>query len=257
MKKKKIIYSLILIILVGFILTCYNAFNGNPISSFIGKQVVTKYLKTTYPDEEFRVEPGTYSFKFTEYSYEVIKIGEDPYAVISNGSDDLEKEKLSQGLNYYVTVKGTFNQKIRYDGVRYARLDEKLSMKLSEEASSEILLSLQQLLSNLKAVEANVEVIKFSMNENTSWSKDLNLDEPISLHLVTDATNQTADEALADGIKIQQLLKELGYAYSTVTINGNAFDKDLGTKDEYGYVKYSYSFTPDTSLSVKDIDTFK
>ncbi len=257
MKKKKIIYILLLIVLASFILTVYNAFNGNPISNAIGKKLVINYLQDIYPDEEFRVENGFYDFKFNEYSYDVIKIGEDPYAIIESTADPIELEKFSQGLNYYITVKGTFKPKIRYDAIRYARLDEKLSSKLSEEASWEILNTLKKQITNLKAVEANVEVLKFSMNENTSWSKDLKLDEPISLHIVTDATTQTADEALDDGIKIQQFLKANGYSYTNVNINGNAFDKDLGAKDEYGYVKYAYSFTPDTSLSVKDIDTFK
>lgn len=257
MKKKKILYLIILIILIGLILTAYNAFNGNPISNILGKKIVVNYLNKNYPNEEFRVEKGFYNFKFNEYSYDVIKIGEDPYATLPPDASPIELEKFAQGLNYYVTVKGTFNPKVRYDAIRYARLDEKLSQRLSEEACSEIFSDLQKTLSNLKAIEANVEILKFSMNENISWSKDLKLDRPISLHIVTDATTQTADETLADGMKIQQLLKEFGYTYSNVTINGNAFDKDLGEKDEYGYVKYSFSFTPNTSLSVKDIDTFK
>lgn len=257
MKKKKIIYILLLIVLASFILTVYNAFNGNPISNAIGKKLVINYLKDTYPDKEFRVEKGFYNFKFSEYSYDVIKIGEYPYATLSSDPSQIELEKFAQGLNYYVTVKGTFNPRVRYDAIRYARLDEKLSQKLSEEASSEIFSALQKELHNLKAVEANVEILKFTIDENTSWSKDLILDEPISLHMITDATNQSPEEALADGIILQQLLEEHGYTYSTATINGNAFDKELGEKDEYGYVKYSFSFTPNTSLSVKDIDTFK
>lgn len=257
MNKKKILYSIILIILIGFILTCYNAFNGNPISNLLGKHLVENYLKETYPNEEFRVESGKYNFKFTEYSYDVIKIGEDPYAVIDPAADAIVKEKFLQGLDYYVAVEGTFKPRVRYDSIRYARLDENLSRKLSEEAASEIFSTLQRDLPNLKAVEATVEIIKFTMEDNTSWSKELNLDEPISLHLVTDATNQTAEETLADGIKIQQLLKEYGYTYSNVNINGNVFDKELGAKDEYGYVKYAFSFKADTKLSLKDIDTFK
>lgn len=257
MRKKKMLHLIILIILIGLILTTYNIFNGNPITNILGKKIVVNYLNQNYPNEEFRVENGFYNFKFNEYSYDVIKIGEDPYAIIESIANPIELEKFSQGLNYYVTVKGTFKPKIRYDAIRYARLDENLSQKLSQEASSEIYSALEKQILNIKAVEANVEVLKFTMNNDTTWSKDLILDEPISLHIVTDATNQTPDEALADGMKLQQLLKKLGYTYSNVTINGNAFDKDLGAKDEYGYVKYSYNFTPDTSLSVKDIDTFK
>ena len=257
MKKRKIIYSIILVILIGFILTLYNALNGNPINNFIGKKVAQNYLEETYPGEEFRVETGSYDFKFGEYHYDVIRIGVDPYAVIDSNTDVTEKEKQYEALDYYITVKGTFKPQIRYDSIKYARLDENLSQKLSKEASLEIFSALQRQLPNLKAVEANVEVIKFTMDENTVWSKDLNLDEPVTFHMVTDATSQTADEALADGVKIQQLLKNMSYTYSNVTINGNSFDKDLGDKDDYGYLKYSFNFTADTKLSLKDIDTFK
>lgn len=256
MKKRKIIYSIILVILIGFILTLYNALNGNPITNFIGKKVAQNYLEETYPGEEFRVETGSYDFKFGEYHYDVIRIGVDPYAVIDSNADVTEQEKQYEALDYYITVKGTFKPQIRHDSIRYARLDDKLSQKLSEEASLEIFSTLQRQLPNLKSVEANVEVIKFTMDENTVWSKDLNLDEPVTFHMVTDATNQTADEALTDGIKIQKLLKDMGYNYGNVNINGNAFDKELGAKDEYGYVKYAFSFTADTKLSLKDIDTF-
>ena len=257
MKKKKILYLIILIILVGFILSCYNAFNGNPISNAVRKHIVESYLNETYPDEKFRVESGEYNFKFSEYSYNVIKIGEDPYAILDENTDISEKEKYLEPLNYYVTVRGTFRPRVRYDSIRYARLDEKLSQKLSDEASSEIFTNIQKQLPNLKAVEAHVEVLKFTMDENTVWSKDLVFDKPLSLHIVIDATDQTAEESLTDGIKIQQLLKDMGYTYSNVTINGNGFDKELGSKDEYGYVKYAFSFTANTKLSIKDIDTFK
>ena len=257
MKKRKIIYSIILVILIGFILTLYNALNGNPITNFIGKKVAQNYIEETYPGEEFRVETGFYDFKFGEYSYNVIKIGEDPYAVTDQNVDSSEKEKYMKPLNYYVTLRGTFRPRVRYDSIRYARLDEKLSQKLSDEASSEIFTNLQKQLPNLKAVEANVEVLKFTMDESTVWSKDLTLDKPLSLHMVTDATDQTAEESLTDGIEIQQLLKDMEYSYSNVTINGNAFDKELGAKDEYGYVKYALSFTANTKLSIKDINIFK
>lgn len=255
MKKKKMIYIFLLIILVGFILTAYNALNGNPISNIIGKKLVVNYLKENYPDEEFRIESGFYDFKFSEYSYDVIRIGEDPYAVIDTSLNDIEKQY--QSLNYYVTVKGLFKPRVRYDSIKYARLDEALSQKLSTEASVEVKALLEENLSNLKAVEVNVDVTKFTLDKNTSWSKTLQLDYPIFLHIVTDGTNQSAEDSLIDGEKIQKLLNNNGYYYSNVTINANAFDKALGAKDEYGYVKYSYSFTPDTSLSVKDIDTFK
>lgn len=255
MKKKKMIYIALLIVLVGLILTAYNALNGNPVSNMIGKKIVVNYLKENYPDEEFRVESGFYDFKFGEYSYDVIRIGEDPYAVIDTSLNDIEKQY--QSLNYYVTVKGLFNPRVIYDSIKYARLDEALSQKLSTEASAEIKASLEKNLPNIKAVEVNVEVTKFTLAKDTSWSKNLQLDYPIFLHIVTDGTEQSAEDSLSDGEKIQKLLNSNGYYYSSVTINANAFNKDLGAKDEYGYVKYAFSFTPTTRLSLKDIDTFK
>lgn len=251
MKKIKIIYSIILVILIGFILTLYNALNGNPISNFIGRKVAQNYLEETYPGEEFRVETGSYDFKFGEYHYDVIRIGVDPYANNLN-ADDPTKERLD--LNYYVTVQGFFTPHVRHDGVRYERIDTSLSERIGGEASVEILELLQSDLPNIKAVDVNVEILRSTFTNDIKWSKNMQLDHPISMHIVTDGTNQSAEEALADGKKIQQLLNDNVYNYSNVTINTNAFDKDLGAKDDYGYVKYAFSFTPETKLTLKDIE---
>ncbi|MEI2401073.1 DUF3139 domain-containing protein, partial [Paenibacillus phytohabitans] len=75
MKKRRIIYSVILGLLVLFVLYLYNETNGNPVSKFFSTKVLENYLEETYPDREFRIEEGFYNFKFSTYDYNVIEIG--------------------------------------------------------------------------------------------------------------------------------------------------------------------------------------
>lgn len=256
MKAKKIFYLLTIALLVIIILSCYNAFNGNPISNFTGKEVVKNYLKNTYPGEEFRVEKGQYNFKFSEYSYKIIKIGEDPYAVKDEPSSLEDKEKVLQALDYYITVKGTFKLKVRYDGVRYNRMDHGLSTKLSKEASQELYNLISENITNLKSVETGIEVLKFQLPKDTVWEKSLSKTYPIDLFIVLDCTNESAEDCLEYGIKIQTLLNDNDFNYTKVNINANKFDKDLGGKAEYGYLKYALSFGPEDKLSIKSIEEY-
>jgi len=252
MSKKKIIYSIILVILISFILLIFNAFNGNPISKFVGKKVAAKYLEETYPNEEFRLESGEYNFKFSEYNYPVYKIGEDPFAYVesSNGED---KEKELQSMNYSISVTGFLRPRVRYDEIRSARRDEILCKTLSYQASLEIEELLKSEIPNLVNVWGSVEVIKGQLPSDTSWSKDIILDEPIYIDITLDSSNETAEDCVNTCIKIQQILAENNYNYSGVNINGNGFDKDLGDKDEYGYVKYALSFGMDDEILLKDV----
>lgn len=160
MNKKKIVYSILLVFLIGTILFFFNAFNGNPLSKYLGKHLVESYLEDTYPNEEFRIENGQFDFKSNRYNYPVIKIGEAPYASIGNSSTKDKAEKQIQSVDYSVSVTGFLKQKIRYDSIRYARMDIELCEKLSEGASVEITNLLKEDIPNIVAVEVTIEILK-------------------------------------------------------------------------------------------------
>ena len=70
--KKKIIYLAILILIIGFLLSMYNSFNGNPISKAIAKGKIEKYIKGTYPEKDFKIKNVGYKFKFSNYYAQVV-----------------------------------------------------------------------------------------------------------------------------------------------------------------------------------------
>ncbi|MFS8630057.1 MAG: hypothetical protein LOD92_02590, partial [Bacillales bacterium] len=61
MKFTKILLFAAMILLIGFVLFFYNAFNGNPVSKFLSKKELQAHLEETYPGREFTVSGGAYN----------------------------------------------------------------------------------------------------------------------------------------------------------------------------------------------------
>lgn len=242
MKKKKMIYSILLVLLIGIVLFFYNAFNGNPISKVYSKKVLENYLSDTYTNKEFRIKDGFYDFKFSEYIFEVIEIG--------NATED-------GPAKYEFSVSGFIKPIVTTDGIYYANLDEDLMMKLGQEASREIESILREKVASVKGVDIQLELLKGKLDSATKWNKDLPLEKPLQMHIVIDSTNQTKEDVLNDTKKIQTVLDSEGYVYDYATINGNGFDQEHGDgKDERGYVKYSISFDKGVTPQLKDVEEF-
>ncbi|WP_078544047.1 YfjL-like protein [Litchfieldia alkalitelluris] len=242
-KKRYLVYKLIALILIGFIVTFYNAFNGNPISEWIAFKKVEKHVASTYPDREFRVQEGFYDFKFGEYLFNVIEIG------------SVDETNVGP-KEYEFRVRGFFSPAIVWDGVRYSLLDQSLMTRLSREAEIKIKSLLTTEVENVKEVGIQLEVLKGQLPKDIKWEKDVNLDSPMDIHIVIDSTNSTKEETVLTAKKIQDTLKAQGISYKRVTINGNVFglnEKEYGAKASHGYVKYSFSFEPDTTIRKKDI----
>ncbi|MFS0863930.1 hypothetical protein [Fredinandcohnia sp. 179-A 10B2 NHS] len=248
MKKKKIISSVILALLVLFVLYVYNAFNGNPISKFYATKVVENYLSETYPEREFRVDEGFYNFKFSEYSFNVIEIG-------SVG----EQESKEYGpREYEFTVRGFIKPFVNIDSIYTENLDQPLITKLSEEAQNEIQTLLAKEVPSVAGVGVMIEVQKGTYPETTEWNKELKLEKPIDMHIVLDATTSSKDDVFKESKQIQKILNENGYNYGSVNINANVIEVKGGdiSKDELGYVKFALSFGTDTEIKKKDIEEF-
>lgn len=242
MNKKKILYSTLLVLLIGIVLFFYDAFNGNPLSNYLGKNVVEGFLVETYPDENFRVEDGQYDFTLGEYEYPVIKIGEDPYA-----------SKEVHSINYSVSVSRFLRQGVKYDSIRCARIDDNLSIKLREESSAEITNLIKDKVFNIIEVGVTMEVLRNQLPSDTSWSPDLELDTPIQIYIVTDVKGQDVEDVINNSKTIQKLLNENDYDYSEVTIRANGFGKDLNGEYNQVYEKYSLSFNRDKEITIKDV----
>jgi len=237
MTTKKWIYLILIIILVVPILFFYNAFNGNPAWKYFSERSLKSYLKDTYPGQEFVIRDGHYNFKFSEYSFTVRKIG-----------DESQKD-------YELNVAGFWKPAVRYDGIYYDNLDQPLIEKLEREAVAEF----KELMKDrVKIVDMGVqiEVLQGTYSSDKKWSKDLKLEKPFHIHLIVDVTNMSKEDVLESVRSIQQTLNSEHYAYSGVSFNGNLFDNEMISKDDFGYLKYSVGFDKDSNIKLSDIEEY-
>lgn len=237
MKKKKWIYLVLIFIIVIPVLFFYNAFNGNPVSKLLSTTVLKDHLAKTYPDKEFHIKDGFYNFKIGGYTYDVVQIGSE---------NDYEFE-----------VTGFLKPTISYDGIYYANLDEPLIEKLRKEASKEIAGLLETDVPELLNVDVQMEVLKGKYHAGTNWNKEMKLEKPMYIHIVTDAAGKSKDDVVETMKKIQNTLNENGYTYDFVTINSNVQDKEFTDKDQFGYVKFSGSFTKDQKIKSNNIEQYE
>lgn len=233
MKRRKVIFSILLIILIGFVLFVYNAFNGNPFSKYIAKKEVTSYLAEHYPDKDFNVPDGFYNFKFSEYTFDVIEIG--------------------KGDTYEFNVRGFVLPTVVYDGIYYSNLDEPLMEKLGKEAATEMADLLADKLDVIANIDVQIEVLQGTYDKETTWNKDLVIEKPLYIHITLDSTRASREDVLAAADIIQATLNKADYDYDSVTINGNVIDEEAKQYSEFGYVKYVVSFEKDTVLKMKDV----
>ncbi|ADU31714.1 DUF3139 domain-containing protein [Evansella cellulosilytica] len=241
LKNKKFWISIAIVMIVIFIFSLYNAFNGNPISKFLAKKALDSYVEETYPEKEFNISEGFYNFKFGEYTFNLLEIG--------NWNEDTESIQ-----EYEFTVRGTFFPEVYWDGLYYDNLDERLMERLSKEASEEIFDELIQQNKDIIHVGVSLEVLKGRYNDDVNWKKELELDRPISLYIVIDAENKGKDDIYMDGIGIQKQLKEKGYHYDNVNINANIMTEEGKKLHDYGYVKYALAFEQNSSIKKSDVN---
>lgn len=115
-KKKKIIFSVILVVLVFGILFIYNAFNGNPVSKAIERKKFQTYIEKTYPGTDFKIDKMYFDFKFANYGAKVVsdeKGYEFNIVRLYDGRIYDEYKDMPMLIDYEITKK--FRDKIAYD----------------------------------------------------------------------------------------------------------------------------------------------
>ncbi|MCY8543081.1 hypothetical protein P9D59_03310 [Bacillus haynesii] len=237
MMKKKILYSVLIVLLVSFVLAAYNAFNGNPVSKKLSQTALEHYLTDRYPEKDLRIDNGLYNFKFAEYVFEVTDTG-----------DQKRKDP------YLFSLRGFIQPEVHTDGIYEENLNEPLMERLGEEAGKEIKTFLSKSINDLKDVHVYVEVLKGKLKNDAKWEKSLRLDKPMEVHILLDAANANRKDVYKTAQKIKRLLNEEGYDYEGVTINANIFDGEDIKDEEIGYLKYSTSFEKNTEIKLKDVE---
>ena len=86
---KKIILLSILVLILSGIGVVANAFSGNPISKTLAKYEYKRYVKETYPNDDFKVSKVSYNFKDRKYNAEVISEGKKLKFGLSKRYDDV------------------------------------------------------------------------------------------------------------------------------------------------------------------------
>lgn len=245
MKTKKIIYSCLLLILVGFVIYIYIAFNGNPISKYYAQKTLINYLSEEYPEREFRVDETFYNFKFSEYVFTVIEIG-------SSNSSNKPNE-------YSLSVAGFFKPQITNDDIYNSNLDEELMERIGREAEQDIFHVLQSKIPSVKEISIILFIEKGEVPEETKWSKEIKWNKPFTIHMHVDATKSTDKEFFTIVKEIQTIFTNEGYQYEYVSVNGNYFGEENleYSKDGLGPLRYAASFTPDQTIQLKDIEIIK
>lgn len=231
--------TILLIIISLFIFSVYNSFNGNPVSKYISQKTLEKYLKQTYSDKNFRIDKGSYNFKFNHYTFKTIEIG----AV---------DEKSGTAKEYNFSVRDGWNPRVSIDPIRESRIDRALSEKFNKEADLEMRKVLLPFVPSIKEVSTNIEVFKGEYTSDTVWNKSFKLDRPLNLHIILEVKNESKEDMLKIAEMIQSKLNEEKYEYSNCTINANIMNNDTD-KDMYGYVKYAVSFKMNTQINIKNI----
>ncbi|KAA6447860.1 hypothetical protein FZC77_18255 [Bacillus swezeyi] len=237
MMKKKLLYSVLILLLVSFVLAAYNAFNGNPVSKQLSKKALEHYLADRYPEKNLRIDEGIYNFKFAEYTFEVTDIG--------------DRERSDP---YLFSLKGFVKPEVSADRIYEENLNGPLMERLGSEAGKEIKTFLSKSINSVAGVDVYLEVLKGKIEDDVKWEKNINLEGPMQIHILLDAANADRESVYNTSKKIQRLLNKEGYDYEYVSINANIFHGEDVKDEDIGYVKYSTSFEKHTDIKLRDAE---
>ncbi|MGM9986041.1 MAG: hypothetical protein ACI35O_02325 [Bacillaceae bacterium] len=222
---KRWLYIGVLVVVVGFVLFIYDAFNGNPISKYAAKKQVETYLEETYSDKEFVIKDVFYDFKFGQYNFRVTPIGEEE--------------------TYIIAVRPFMNKDID-DMYESSLIDETLSERLSQEGEKELTAYVKKVYPEVELVSPYISVKKGELASDMTFSKEVLEKFGGHIELATNASKQTEQQFLEMIRSIKQLLDDSDYTYTDVNVNGRVDVKDAA-KDG-GMVIYGTGFDKQTKL---------
>ncbi|MCH1627462.1 DUF3139 domain-containing protein [Fredinandcohnia quinoae] len=225
--KKKIIYSVIAILLIVFVLFSYMQLNGNPIDKNKAKESLEEFLEQTYPDMDYKIKRSVgYGWTDGTFHFKVMK--KDP--------------SVETTYRFYVSALEPYE--VYSDTIHESNIDKEASKKLNVEAQQYILALLQEKVPQVNSVATDVEVYN---NDAEEWTPQLKTPKPILIMLEIEKGDLTKEQMLQQSQEIQKQLNSESIDYYLAEVG---YLSIINGEENYEYV----SFTPEQELTIKDVD---
>lgn len=222
--KKKIIYSLIAITLVGALVLAYMQMSGNTMEKVKARQSLELFLDENYPDLDYKIKrsaeygwtDATYKFKVevdnpVETTYSFYVSGIEPYEVFS-------------------------------DTIHESNIDKEASKKLNTEAEAFILPLLKKVVPEVDSISTDVSIYN-ALDEK--WTPQLKTPKPFSIMLEIEKADLTKEQRLQQAKDIQKQLNNAAIDYHITEVG---YSSTVNNEKEVEYI----SFTPEQQLTIKD-----
>ncbi|WP_445682982.1 YfjL-like protein [Solibacillus sp. FSL K6-4121] len=108
--KKKILYSVIAITLIGVLVYAYMQMSGNTVHKQRAKESLETFLQETYPDMNYEIKQVGYGWTDVTYEFEVVK-----------------KDSLAVETTYTFYVSGMEPYEVFSDTIRGTNIDKEVS----------------------------------------------------------------------------------------------------------------------------------
>ena len=227
MMKKKIIYSVIAILLIGFVLFSYIQLNGNPIAQHKAKESLEEFLNQTYPDMDYEIKRAKgYGWTDGTFYFNVMK--KDP--------------AVETTYQFYVSAIEPYE--VYNDTIHESKIDKKTSEKLNAEAQQYILGLLQKKVPEIDGVSTDVAVYD---KEDEKWTPQLKTPKPMLITLGIEKGDLTKEQMLQQSLKIQKQLNTESIDYYLAEVGYRSVIKG---EEIYDYV----SFTSEQELTIEDVN---
>lgn len=225
--KKKIMYSMIAILLIVFVLFSYMQLNGNPIDKNKAKESLVEFLEQTYPDMDYEIKRSVgYGWTDGTFHFKVMK--KDP--------------AVETTYSFYVSALEPYE--VYSDTIHESNIDKEASEKLNAEAEQHILALLQKKVPQVDSVATDVEVYN---NDAEEWTPQLKTPKPILIMLEIEKGDLTKEQMLQQSQEIQKQLNSESIDYHLAEVG---YLSVINGEENYEYV----SFTPKQELTIKDIE---
>ncbi len=226
---KKIIYSLIVILLIAAVVFAYMQMSGNTIDKHKAKESLENFLEQTYPDMDYEIKRSVgYGWSDGTYEFKVVK-----------------KDTTAVENTYTFHVSAFEPYEVFSDTIHESKIDKAASEKLNAEAEQYILTLLQKKVPQVDSVDTNVEVYNQIDEE---WTPQLKTPRPIHIMLEIEKGNLTKEQMLQQSQEIQKQLNSESINYVLAEIE---YKSVMNGEEIYDYY---IRFTPEQELTIKEVN---